>query len=389
MKSVNLLIKPASSLCNMRCRYCFYGNIADIRSVKSYGIMSSVVAEQVVRAAFSAAERGGHIMFAFQGGEPTLAGLPFFQNFLDLERRYAVPGVQVSHSIQTNGYLVDDQWAAFFAENSFLVGLSIDGTREIHNKYRPDAAGTSTWPVVIQALRLLQKRRVDFNLLCVVTRDCARRAQKVYRSLRALGGAYLQFIPCLDGLQDTRGNAEYSLTPEAYGTFLCNLFDAWYLDWKQGDYTSIRLFDDYVHLAMGQSPSSCAAAGRCGGYLVVEADGGLYPCDFFVLDEWQLGNITYCSIDHALHSEAALRFLATGQRRPAACADCSWLALCRGGCKRDWQLLGGQPQNYYCSAFHHFFAYAYPRIQEIAAAELRMQSRNPSLPLYGRNFTHL
>lgn len=375
MKTVNLLIKPASSQCNMRCRYCFYDDLSDIRTVKSYGIMSPLVAEQLIHSAFACASQGDTVTFAFQGGEPTLAGLPFFQHFLDVSRRCTPPGVQVNFSIQTNGYIVDDQWARFFAEHHFLVGLSVDGPREIHDRYRLNAAGKGTWQTVTRALHALQKQRAEVNLLCVVTRDCARRAQKVYHALKDLGVHHLQFIPCLDGLQDDRGDAEYSLTPEWYGKFLCNLFDAWYLDWKQGRYTSIRLFDDYVHLAIGEPPSSCAAAGQCGSYLVVEADGSFYPCDFFVLDEWCLGKLPDCTIEAARQSELAQRFLSEGAQRPAACAQCPWVQLCRGGCKRDWQQMGGQFQNYYCASFQQFFPYAASRLQEIAAAERRMQGK--------------
>lgn len=375
MKAISLLIKPASSLCNMRCRYCFYADVAQLRSVKSYGLMSLEVAEQIVRSAFACAERGGSIMFAFQGGEPTLAGLPFFHAFLELEQRYRKPGVSVRHSIQTNGYLLDDAWARFFAENGFLVGLSVDSSRELHDKYRLDSSGEGTWQTVTRALRALQRQKAEYNLLCVVTRDCARRAQTAYRALQKLGGAYLQFIPCLDGLEAERGEEGYSLTPELYGKFLCSLFDAWYLDWKKGTYTSIRLFDDYVHLMMGQSSGSCATSGQCGSYLVVEADGSLYPCDFYVLDEWCLGMVSRCSLEEASRSQRALEFLAEGQRRPTSCGTCRWLDICWGGCKRDWQRQNGQCQNYFCAAFQRFFAYAYPRLQEIAAAELRAQSR--------------
>ena len=375
MKSISLLIKPASSLCNMRCKYCFYADVAQLRSVKSYGLMSLETAEQIIRSAFACAERGGSIMFAFQGGEPTLAGLPFFRAFLELERCYKKHGISVSHSIQTNGYLLDDAWARFFADNGFLVGLSVDGSREIHDKYRLDSSGEGTWQTATHALQALQRQKADYNLLCVVTRDCARRAQMVYRSLQKLGGVYLQFIPCLDGLEAERGGASYSLTPELYGKFLCSLFDAWYLDWKNGTYTSIRLFDDYVHLMMGEPSGSCATSGQCGSYLVVEADGSLYPCDFYVLDEWRLGTVSNCSLEEASRSEQALGFMAEGRRRPSACSTCRWLEICLGGCKRDWLPQNGQQQNYFCAAFQRFFTYAYPRLQEIAAAELRAQSQ--------------
>ena len=372
MKHVSLLIKPASSLCNLRCRYCFYHDISDIRDVKSYGRMTLPTAERLIRSAFEEVSPGGSIQFAFQGGEPTLAGLPFFRSFLELESRYALPGVSVSHAIQTNGTLLDEEWADFLRRNRFLVGLSVDGPKDIHDLYRLDSSGDGTWNRVTQALRLLQKHQVDVNLLCVVTGACAKRPQKVYHALQKLGVRYLQFIACLDPLEEKRGSVPYSLTPELYGRFLCGLFDAWYLDWKNGSYTSVRLFDDYIHLMLGQPPGACAAAGQCGSYLVVEGDGSLYPCDFYVLDGWKLGEAGSCSLEQAGQSPLALRFRDRGPL-PPACRECEWFPLCRGGCKRDWQAAEGVVKNYYCDAFRTFFAYAYPRLCEIAQAELRAQ----------------
>ena len=371
MKHVSLLIKPASSLCNLRCRYCFYHDIADVRSVKSYGRMSLSTAERLIRSAFEAVSPGGSIQFAFQGGEPTLAGLPFFRSFLELEARYAVPGVQVFHSIQTNGTLLDEDWAGFLRRHNFLVGLSIDGPKDIHDLHRVDGEGNGTWNRVTQALRLLQKHHVEVNLLCVVTGTCAKRPQKVYRALQKLGVPYLQFIACLDPLEGERGGASYSLTPALYGRFLCGLFDAWYLDWKAGHYTSVRLFDDYIHLLLGRPPGTCATAGQCGSYLVAEGDGSLYPCDFYVLDGWKLGEAGSCTLEEASRSPLARRILDEGRQRPPACRTCSWFSLCRGGCKRDWRTVNGAAENYYCESFRAFFSHAYPRLCEIARAELR------------------
>ncbi len=373
MKHVSLLIKPASSLCNLRCRYCFYHDIASVRDVKSYGVMTPATAERLIRSAFAAVSPGGSIQFAFQGGEPTLAGLPFFRSFLELEARCAVPGVRVFHSIQTNGTLLDEEWAAFLHQNGFLVGLSVDGPRDLHDLYRVDAEGKGTWSRATQALRLLQKHRVEVNLLCVVTGTCAKRPQMVYRALQKLGVPYLQFIACLDPLEGERGGAPYSLTPALYGRFLCGLFDAWYLDWKNGRYTSIRLFDDYIHLLLGRPAGTCATAGQCGRYLVAEGDGSLYPCDFYVLDGWKLGEIGSCSLEQASRSPLACRFLEEGQQRPPACRECTWFSLCRGGCKRDWHTVNGAAENYFCEAFRTFFSHAYPRLCEIARAERRAE----------------
>ena len=368
MRSLTFLIKPASSLCNMRCKYCFYEDVAASRSQKHMGIMTADTAEKIISEAFHAVSPGGTITFMFQGGEPTLAGLGFFRNFVEAERRYAKPGVSCHHAIQTNGFCLTEEWAAFFREHRFLVGLSIDGTQAIHDSFRLDAAGQGTWEKTVAALKLLERFQVETNLLCVVTAQAAKKARQVYQSLSQLGGHPLQFIPCLDPLEADRGSLPHSLTPESYGKFLCQVFDCWYRDWKAGRYISIRTFDDYLRLLLRMPPSSCAAAGSCGHYLVAEGDGSLYPCDFYVLDRWYLGNIHDCTVEAALTSPNALAFLEEGRNRPDRCRGCRYLPLCRGGCKRDWDSQGA---NYYCDSYRAFFPYAIARLEEMAAALLR------------------
>lgn len=366
MKSLTLLVKPASSLCDMRCRYCFYEDVSGNRKTKSMGVMRPETARRLLKSAFEAVEPGGFLQILFQGGEPTLAGLDFFRGFLALEAELCPPGIHISHSIQTNGMTLDDAWVQFFRERQFLVGLSLDGTRELHDRFRVDPQGKGSWNRVIQALDLLDRHQVETNLLCVVTGAMARSPQKVYQSLRKLGDHPLQFIPCLDPLEGERGTLPHSLTPEGYGKFLCGLFDCWYRDLKSGTYVSIRNYDDYLRLMLGMLPGSCAASGACGSYLVVEGDGSLYPCDFFVLDQWCMGNIHESSVKEALDSPVSRAFLEEGRERPAACRTCPYVMLCRGGCKRDWIASAAGPDHYYCSAFRSFFRYALPRLREAA-----------------------
>lgn len=226
MKHNTFLVKPASSLCNLRCRYCFYDDVSNSRACKNMGLLSHEMAGELVEKAFAATEEGGSVHFLFQGGEPTLAGLDFFRFFLETERSMQ-RNISVFHSIQTNGICLDEEWASFFKANSFLVGLSLDGTQENHDLYRLDAAGQGTWDKVTHALALLDAYRVETNLLCVVTGQLARKPQRAFKSLCELGQHNLQFIPCLDPL-DTIGGQAYSLTPELYGRFLCGIFDVWY-----------------------------------------------------------------------------------------------------------------------------------------------------------------
>lgn len=373
MRNLNFLIKPASGLCNMRCRYCFYEDEAANRAQASAGRMSQATAGQLIEEAFAALDDRGMVTFAFQGGEPTLAGLDYFRHFTEKVNQCNTKRAQVNYAIQTNGLALDEEWADFFAAHHFLVGVSIDGTKAIHEALRPDAAGQSTWNRVTRNLALLQKKRVDTNILCVVTRLCAKSPVKVYHALQKLGGAYLQFIPCLDPLGADRGSMAYSLTPELYGGFLCGLFDEWYLDWKNGRYTSIRLFDDYVHLAMGMPSGTCSTSGSCGSYLVVEGDGSLYPCDFYCLDDWKLGEIGQQPLEAVLEGEKEKAFLAEGRQHPAECAECPSRSLCFGGCKRDWYTDQTGTHNYFCPAFRRFFQHAGPRLAEIARAEAALR----------------
>ena len=365
---MNLLIKPASSLCNLRCRYCFYEDVAEQRAQKSYGMMSMETAQAVVARLFERPRR--QVVIGFQGGEPTLAGLDFFREFVGLVQARNVAHVPVAYSIQTNGYCLDDGWAEFFARHRFLVGISCDGPAKEHNALRVDPQGRGTFQAVMNGISCLERHQVPFNILCVVTGFTARHGQKLYRFFRSRGCRYLQFIPCLDPLEAARGGMAYSLTPEKYAAFLCNVFDCWYQDWKAGDYTSVRLFDDYVHLLCGRPAGTCASSGACGQYFVVEADGSVYPCDFYVLDRWKLGQVQHSGFDEMAASERAQAFLREGRQPSQGCAGCEYYAVCRGGCKRDKVAEQGWG-NYHCAAFRAFFQYAMPRLREIAAAERR------------------
>ena len=371
MAYANILIKPASSLCNMRCRYCFYADESEHRMQKSMGIMTRDTARQTIDAMFALAGSRGEVGFSFQGGEPTMAGLDFFRDFTARVRERNTFGLPVRYGIQSNGLNLDEEWAALLRENHFLVGISVDGDRALHDRFRPDASGNGTWERVTGKVRMLLENKVETNLLCVVNGQTAQSPKKVYRALKALGTGYLQFIPCLDPLEVPRGSVPWSLTPEAYGRFLCGVFDDWYRDWERGQYVSVRQFDDWVHLAMGLPAGTCASSGQCGGYLVAEADGSLYPCDFYALDEWKLGTVAD-DAKELMNGETMRRFRQRSVRKPRQCASCRFFRLCRGGCPRDWTEAEGERENYFCPAFQMFFEYAAPRILRIAAMERQM-----------------
>ena len=371
-RPIHLLIKPASGNCNLRCTYCFYADITEKRETPSYGRMSEETLEAVVRKALERAE--GEVTFAFQGGEPTLSGLPFFRRFVELERTYNARGLALHNAIQTNGILLDEEWAAFLAENHFLVGLSLDGTSAVHDLHRLDARGEGTHKRVLQAARLLAAHKVDFNILTVVTAKVAREIRSIFAFYRRNGLLYQQYIPCLDPLGEARGGHPYSLTPALYERFLKDLFDLWFEDVTAGRFLYIRYFENLVGMLLGQPPEACGMMGICSQQYVVEADGGVYPCDFYVLDEYRLGSLTTDSFDELDARREALGFVALSQQVSDECRGCTWYALCRGGCRRDREPLradGTLSCNYFCSAYKGFFAYAYPRLAHLANAIAR------------------
>lgn len=365
MKNIQLLVKPASSLCNLRCGYCFYRDETAHREVPCYGIMSRETLAATVKRALEAAEES--CIFGFQGGEPTLAGLEFYKSAVELVKRYKKPGVSVGYSIQTNGILIDEAWLDFLQEHRFWVGLSIDGDRPIHDRNRPDASGKDTYARTVKVWKDLQRRRIDSTVLCVLTRQSARRIRAVYENFKRIGAYQLQFIPCLDPMEKERGQEPYSLTPALYGEALKALFDLWFEDLRKGMAVYIRQFENYVGILRGMPPEACAMYGRCSQQNVVEADGSIYPCDFYVLDEYRQGNVRDTAFEDIMNRIDRDPFFSGAQRRGDGCAACRWYPLCRGGCRRDChEEADGHVKNYYCEAYREFFPYAIGRLEYLA-----------------------
>lgn len=365
MKPLSVLIKPASGNCNMRCTYCFYHDVEETRAARTCGQMSEETAECIIQRAFDYTPKGP-ITFAFQGGEPTLRGLDFFKHFVATvkgKNRYEAP---VIYGIQTNGLLIDASWAAFFREHNFLVGVSLDGPSQYHDPLRIDHSGKGTFDRVMNTISLLQAEQVEFNILCVVNRQNAGHVTKLYRFYQQHNLKYLQFIPLILPFSSEADIASYQLNPDHFGTFLNQLFDLYYRDWQKGNYVSIRFFDNILLRLSGRSPESCDMGGHCSIQNIIEANGDVFPCDFYAIDEFRLGNIMYNSFEELASSMAAARFLAP----PTACSPCSactWSPICPGRCQRYIQF--GNPErgeNYYCKSFKMFFKYAGERLKNMA-----------------------
>lgn len=364
MPALSLLIKPASSSCNMRCEYCFYNDVAAQRSIPNYGIMSDETLETIIRKAFDYANHS--ISFGFQGGEPTMAGLDFFKRVVELQKKYNVKRIAVNNALQTNGLNINDEWAAFFRDNGFLVGLSLDGGKAVHDKYRHDKNGNGTFERVMNSAKIMDKHKVDYNILTTVNIDTAYNVEKIYYLFKKNHFNYLQFIPCIDEFGGER--REYSLTAEAYGEFLIKLFRLWYVDVMRGTPVSIRYFDNLAMMLANHPPESCGMAGSCSCYYMIEADGGVYPCDFYVTDEWKIGSILTDGWDEMRQTETAKRFVEISRQVAQECRECKYYFICRGGCRRNREPISmdNNRLNELCGSFKMFFDEALDGLQRVS-----------------------
>ncbi len=358
MPQLSIMIKPASSLCNLRCKYCFYHSLSQEREKASFGIMDSDTQENLVKKSLAFAD-GDSIYYAFQGGEPTLAGIEYFENFVTLVKKYNVKKSTIFYSLQTNGTLLTQQWADFFLENEFLIGLSLDGDQN-GNRYRIDQNFDYAFNKAFEGAKLLQKTNVQFNILVVTTGWTATHIEEVYRFFTSQNMKYLQFIPCLRPFGDKSEN-EMFMTVEQYGDFLIRLFNLYVKDYVRGSYTSVRYLDNLVHLYLGNKIEQCGLCGYCSHQFVIEGNGNVYPCDFYCLDEWQLGNINTDSFEVMAHSQRAIQFIKESFDIPNKCKQCQLLGICRaGGCKRSRQ------DRDYCLAYKKFFSACLPMFRVFA-----------------------
>ncbi|MDM7920529.1 MAG: anaerobic sulfatase maturase [Methanosarcina sp.] len=352
-----MLIKPAGPDCNLACHYCFYLKKHNLFSETRSHLMSLDILEEIIRQAMS--QGPSEIYFGWQGGEPTLMGLDFFKQTVSFQSKYGRNPL-IANGFQTNGLLINRGWANFFREFNFLVGLSLDGPRHIHDRYRKHSSGQGSWSKVVETAKLLLDSQVATNALVVVNDYSAEFPEEIYEFLKSLGLTYMQFIPCIEPDPERPGHpANFSVPAERYGDFLIKLFELWKADFHDGQpSTYVRNFESLVFAYAGLTPPECTWHKECGDYLVVEHNGDVYSCDFFVLDEWKLGNIKEKRLIDMLNSALQKKF---GQRKtllPDECKRCLWLAYCHGGCPRE---RGYQPEperSYFCKSYQRFFSQA-------------------------------
>ncbi len=365
MSAASILIKPCSSNCNIDCSYCFYKKLCRTRAEYSKGRMTQETLETLIANACEYAKE--FISFAFQGGEPMLAGLDFYREVVRLQDQYRRPGQIIENTIQTNGVLIDAEWAAFFAAHDFLVGVSLDGPRKLHDACRVDAAGAPTFGRVMDGIGLLKSHGVRFNIATVVTQALTAQAAYLYKFYKRNAFPYVQLIPCMgdswahDGSCDAAEN-EFSVRPAAYGAFLCEMFDLWYDDFCAGDDMEIRMFSNLAQLAAGYPAEECGMNGCCSCYFVTEADGSVYPCDFYCTDNYCLGTVSQ-PFAELIQSPKVTDFIRASVQKADACVQCPYYRLCRGGC-RHWRD-GNTQKNYLCEGYRIFFAHCADRIQTL------------------------
>lgn len=343
---LSIMVKPASSACNLRCEYCFYTAVAKKREVFDKGMLSLETSEKMISSAFECSK--DFVGFVFQGGEPLIRGIDFYREFVSLVKKYNTSIAEVSFAVQTNGTLLNDEWCEFFRENNFLVGVSLDGNEE-QNKYRVYPDGSASFSDIMGGIELLKKHNVQFNVLSVLTKNLANTFRDSYKFFKSMGLSYLQYIPCLRDFDSD--DDVYVMNNDDYLNYLNSAFRMYYNARLRGTPFSIRQFDNYVLLAHGSCPEQCGMKGGCSEQFVVEGDGSVYPCDFYCNDEQCLGNINDTSFAEMRKSKKALDFISSSFEKKDECSECKYYYLCRGGgCKRNNASFN------YCETYKKFFS---------------------------------
>jgi uncharacterized protein len=383
MPVYNFLIKPTSHLCNLACEYCFYRRVSGVYPQPSTR-MTIETAELLIKQALD--QGPGRYSFCWQGGEPTLMGLDFFRDVIRIQTDLTGPGQSVENSIQTNGLLIDSDWAGFLHDNRVLVGLSLDGPQDIHDQYRVHANGKGSYGQVMQTAGLLAKHNVDFNILTLLTNANVDRAEELYRFFRGKGFSHLQFIPCLER-DERRRLKPYSVTGEQVGRFYTELFSLWLSDGFPR--VSIRLFEDLLIYLLDSVHVSCGWGRVCDTYLLVEHNGDMYPCDFYVSPEWRLGNLRQEGLAGVIDSPKRKYFAVMKSDLPGACRSCKWLQVCQGDCTRHRAFESDEKSNVseYCTAWKMLFEHVenHPRDVRAEAMQARQEYQARIWKNTGRN----
>ena len=349
----SLLIKPASAVCNLDCAYCFYlDREADPYTSLPGRRMTEETLERLVETYLFYSYPNS--TFAFQGGEPTLAGLKFFEKLVEYQQRYGRNGQSVSNALQTNGILLDRNWCQLFRSYQFLLGVSLDGPEEINDRFRFHKDKRGTWKRVMKSVELLQKEKVDFNILCVLSQANVERARELYAFYKSIGVDNLQFIPLAEFAPDG-SPLPFTITPQQYGKFLVEMFELW---WPDRGAMRIRCFDNIAEGVAGIKPGTCTMHESCDSYVVIEYNGDVYPCDFFVESGWKLGNVNSDTWREIARRTRRFNFAGKKGIAHPECQACEYQDLCHGGCPKFRHGPGRnfEDLDYFCEAYKMIYA---------------------------------
>ena len=377
----HIMAKPRGAICNLDCDYCFYLRKEALYPDGSFRMSDRTL--EIYTRQYIHSQRTPEVNFAWQGGEPTLMGLDFYRKALAYQKKYARPGMQIENALQTNGTLLDDEWCQFLFENHFLVGISLDGPREMHDLYRRDKGRSPTFNRVLHAIELLKKHRVDFNILTCVSAANVAWPLEVYHFLRdEVGAEFIQFIPIVEREAEGGTQAENLLTPrsvtgEQYGDFLIAIFDEWVR--RDVGRVFVQLFDTALGRWLGAPGGLCVFQESCGLALALEHNGDLYACDHFVDAGHRLGNLLQSPLAELVGGEQQHQFgLEKQTTLPRYCRECPVLFACNGGCPKDRTDLtpdGEAGLNHLCAGFKNFFTHIDPSMRRMVNL---LQQRRPA-----------
>lgn len=389
-KPLYVMLKPAGAHCNLACKYCYYLEKNKLYPTAQRHLMSDEMLEQFTRE-YIEAQTMNQVLFTWHGGEPLLRSIDFYRKALSLQQKYA-GGRHIDNVIQTNGTLLTDEWCEFFAQNHWLVGISIDGPQPDHDHYRLTAAGKPSWKKVMQGIKLLKKHGVEWNAMAVVNANNANHPLEFYRFFKENGCQFLQFTPIVERLtrheddrtlasladKDEISLSEASVAPEQWGYFLCAIFDEWVR--KDVGKIFVEIFDCTLANWMGISPGICAYSKECGHAGVMEHNGDVYSCDHFVFPEYKLGNIRDHSLIHMLYGEQQQEFSRLKHSSlPRQCKECDMEFACHGECPKNRFMkdkYGNSGLNYLCPGYYHYYQHVAPYM-DYMKQEL-MSQRPPS-----------
>lgn len=421
--SFHIMNKPIGPICNLDCSYCFYLEKEDLYPEQHNFRMSDQALEAYTKQYIESQPLGtAEVNFAWQGGEPTLMGIDFFKKALELQKKYQRPGMEISNALQTNGTLLNDKWGKFLHEHRFLVGLSVDGPKEIHDHYRYYKGGKGSFDKVMDGLKILQDFKVEYNTLTVVQEHNSKYPSEIYDFLKSIGSTFFQFIPIVEHrLDSTKGRhfgentkinlklqenivlSDRCVPPTQWGHFLNGIFDAW-LDQKDIGQIYVQFFDMMLGIVVQGRSSLCVHAKTCGKATAMEHNGDLYSCDHYVTPKYHLGNVLKDDLADLLQSEQQKKF---GNDKfdtlPQYCKDCDYLKYCYGACPKDRILKtpSGEPGlHYLCEGYKLFYEHTEPvfkkmaeclalqvapaRYKEIDAIKLKTKNQLPTQEV-GRN----